>query len=1468
MGRSSRGQGSGFGVQKISRRWRKRANARFSARPRLEALERRDLLTSYAYTTAEDTPLAVTDSTISGATIVTAPTHGKVSFAASGGFVYTPAENYNGSDGFTFSIDPNTTSPPTTLNDVSITITPVNDRPKVFPDQFAAQENTTLTVDAPGVLKNDTDVDGDPLMAILATKPLHGTVQLGDGGGFSYTPATDYFGPDSFTYKASDGQATSDATTAYLYVAQNKPVAKDDYYGVAQNGSLNIPAPGVLANDLGVNGRSMTASLEDGKGPQHGSVTVNGDGSFTYTPATGYIGDDSFVYRATDNSPAANPLPAAFADATVHLSVRSTAPIVYAANDSYTALQNATLSIAAPGVLGNDKVYSADATSNTGSATPLSIPLNSVIVSGAGHGTVTLNVDGSFTYAAAQNYVGSDAFTYRAVMVAPAGTTTPPAPNPISHDVATVSITVHAQNAPPTPTAKDDHFGVLENATLNIAAPGVLGNDVKADDYPLVANVQQQPVHGSLTLNGDGSFTYQPAAGYTGDDSFTYYDSETYVPPQTLGGPVSDPIIIKSAPATVTISVRAPVVYANNDSFNVVPGATLTIDQPGVLKNDYVFDPTNTSATTLPLNLPLFAAVVNTTPNGQLTLNADGSFTYTPNSGFTGTDSFTYRASLAPPNSSSPGAGTVGTDANGNITTHDVATVTIVVRAPVPALVANNDYFKVLQGGAIVLDPPGVLANDKGPDGHKLAAVLDTSTSNGTLSLAAAGGFTYTPDPTFSGYDKFTYHVIDTTSTDSPQPTSSIATVTIYVAPLHPPVYASPDFYQTLATSPLSVSAPGVLGNDRLYPPTTANSNGTVDSSNTQQPIPPIGDYTLTASLVNSVDPASGTLDFHSDGSFTFTAAAGFSGQATFTYQATATASGATSGGTASSSTAASSAATNIATVTIYVKQPEPPPGPVASNDYFLTAENTELDIRTPGVLANDYFKNLPTPQPGTTPTNSTAVVLKAILVAGPADGTGKVTLNSDGSFAFVPATDFIGAATFTYQDSVTITAADGTTTTLLGNIATVTIKIVPAIAHPDAYQVQQDSTLVIAALGVLTNDQGGSTTIPLTATPLMQPIHGALTLNSDGSFKYVPTSGYSGPDLFTYRATVGVNTTPAPGEGNGTPTSTAIDVGIVKIYVMPTVSRAIEAHDDKYMVAAGNELDVDGPGVLANDNGPVNVPVIATVATDVQHGTLTLNSNGGFTYTPAAGFTGEDHFTYAASPATAGSTVKPGTATVTIYVLASNTTPPVIVGGNQSSTDESGPQTVADFAAVPVDDDGQPPPVTVTTDHPELFKVQPAIDSTGQLTFTPAPNASGDATVTVTTHDPSGDTTQTFSIHIDKPHLLHNANISGDVNNDGTVAPNDLVKLISYLNGYGASSVQTALSASGEGESGEGNSYYDVSGDDQIAPIDLVMIISALNGHDDAPAGESSPAAMDSGLLALVAQDTAEATMGRKKVS
>src|SRR2546430_437660 len=87
---------------------------------------------------------------------------------------------------------------------VSITITAVNDAPVAVNDGYTTAEDTALNVAAPGVLANDSDVDGDTLSAVLVSQPTHGSLTLNSNGSFSYVPAANYNGPDSFTYKAHD----------------------------------------------------------------------------------------------------------------------------------------------------------------------------------------------------------------------------------------------------------------------------------------------------------------------------------------------------------------------------------------------------------------------------------------------------------------------------------------------------------------------------------------------------------------------------------------------------------------------------------------------------------------------------------------------------------------------------------------------------------------------------------------------------------------------------------------------------------------------------------------------------------------------------------------------------------------------------------------------------------------------------------------------------------------------------------------------------------------------------------------------------------------------------------------------------------------------------------------------------------------------------------------------------------------
>src|SRR5207245_1831849 len=129
-------------------------------------------------------------------------------------------------------------------------------------DTYTTAEDITLTVSAPGVLANDSDVDGDTLSALLVSSPAHGTLNLNSDGSFSYTPALNYNGPDSFTYKANDGQADSptNATVSLTPTPVNDPpcttggLAADDSYSTPEDTTLTVTAPGMLANDTDVDG--------------------------------------------------------------------------------------------------------------------------------------------------------------------------------------------------------------------------------------------------------------------------------------------------------------------------------------------------------------------------------------------------------------------------------------------------------------------------------------------------------------------------------------------------------------------------------------------------------------------------------------------------------------------------------------------------------------------------------------------------------------------------------------------------------------------------------------------------------------------------------------------------------------------------------------------------------------------------------------------------------------------------------------------------------------------------------------------------------------------------------------------------------------------------------------------------------------------------------------------------------------
>jgi hypothetical protein len=155
-------------------------------------------------------------------TAVTQGAHGSVVNNGTN-VTYAPAPNFNGGDSFTYTIDDGHGGAPATAT-VSVTVTPVNDPPVATPDSYTMNQDTTLTVAAPGALANDNDIDGDPLNAVLVTSPAHGTLTpLAADGSISYTPNPGFVGTDSFTYKANDGHADSNVVTVTIHVLDTQP---------------------------------------------------------------------------------------------------------------------------------------------------------------------------------------------------------------------------------------------------------------------------------------------------------------------------------------------------------------------------------------------------------------------------------------------------------------------------------------------------------------------------------------------------------------------------------------------------------------------------------------------------------------------------------------------------------------------------------------------------------------------------------------------------------------------------------------------------------------------------------------------------------------------------------------------------------------------------------------------------------------------------------------------------------------------------------------------------------------------------------------------------------------------------------------------------------------------------------------------------------------------------------------------
>ncbi|MBK1657628.1 Ig-like domain-containing protein [Paracraurococcus ruber] len=645
----------------------------------------------------------------------------------------------------------------TILNDDVANLPPV-----ALADSYTTRPGRALTIDAPGLLANDSDPNGDALIVGGFLPPANGQLDIVTSGSFIYTPNAGFVGRDSFTYRAFDGTVFGNFTTVTIDVVNAAPVAVADSYTVQEGRLLTVAAPGLLANDSDPDGDTLavTGFFE----PANGTVSLVTNGGLTYTPNPDFAGTGSFAYVLSDGTMTTN--------GTVTITVVEGTPVGVA--DRYSVRAGQVLTIAAPGVLANDSDPNGDA-------------LTVIAVSAAANGATNLVTNGKLTYTPDPGFVGQDSFGYI-----------------ISDGVlrsGLISITIDVTNAPPVAVA--DSFTVQEGRTLTVAAPGLLANDSDPDGDALLVTSFFQPTNGTMRVVTDGTLTYTPNPGFVGTDSFVYRVSDgiatdiamvtiTVLEGNPVGGadrysvhagqvltvpapgllandsdPNGDPIfvigvylpangtidprlngflsytpnpgfvgqdsftyslsdgVLGSDLVTVTIDVTNAPPVAGADSYTVVAGRTLTVAAPGLLANDS--DP---DGDTLQV-VAFFEAA-----NGRVDPVTDGTFTYTPNPGFVGTDSFIYRLS----------DGFVTTDGSVTIavvpdTSADLSVSLVINAAELPAgdttdlVVRVDNAGPASSGGTVQLTPGLGVSFLGGGEG------FDPATGIWTFGPIAAGGF-------------------------------------------------------------------------------------------------------------------------------------------------------------------------------------------------------------------------------------------------------------------------------------------------------------------------------------------------------------------------------------------------------------------------------------------------------------------------------------------------------------------------------------------------------------------------------------------------------------------------------------------------------------------------------------------------------------------------------------------------------
>ena len=612
------------------------------------------------------------------------PENGTLSFESSGDtcLTYTPDPNFSGSDTVRILVCDNGT--PNLCDDVIIvfTVNEVEDAPVALNDSVELDEDGQITF---GPLGNDSDGDGDELtLSEIVIAPNNGTATIVDDS-IQFTPNPNFFGEDSLQYAVCDPKGSCDTAWVYFTVnsVNDSPVAVDDVAFTNEDESVEIE---LLLNDNDIDDGLDSAGIVITTDPKNGSVSIDTTtGIVTYTPNANTFGLDTFTYTVNDKSGVASNV------ATVIVDVGGENDPPTANNDSFDGVEETQLS---GNVLFNDSdpengLDSTSITINSGDSTK--------------HGTLTISDDGTFTYEPIENFFGVDSFIYSVFDN-----------DGLQSNLATVILNI--ENVNDAPIAIRDEIVVDED---NVVFFFAAGNDIDVDSEIDSTSVQvlESTKNGKLSFNfATGESKYVPNPNFHGVDTFIYVVRDKQ-------GRVSN---IATSIITVNEVNDSPVAVNDNASTN--EDNTVVIP---ILANDKDIDGTlNKKGVT----------IVDSTNNGSIVINDNGTVTYLPNADYNGADTFTYTV----------------TDDDGAIS--NVATVFINVQPINDKPIAENNGVPASKFFESLDEDESITIKVDGSDieGHDFDVTAVTDEPNNGFITGLSNGdtaFTYTPNPNFNGND-------------------------------------------------------------------------------------------------------------------------------------------------------------------------------------------------------------------------------------------------------------------------------------------------------------------------------------------------------------------------------------------------------------------------------------------------------------------------------------------------------------------------------------------------------------------------------------------------------------------------------------------------------------------------------------------------------------------------------------------